>query len=247
MIDRIGMCTICAKVCHKGHDVSYAKYGSFFCDCGAKEDGSCKALSKRQSSSKNNQDGKYSSSKTGGSKTSGKSGALGGGGLSGGGQKSKRNKLASSSSSTTIKFDSNLKLSETGTGPTHNNVFGSSTNAESDFRIHLPSIDVLRRLVSQIKSNKAKQIEKFRNEIIEVARTKNLIKTTQKLIEQVLMPIARRLYDRSLLASNSLMARYYLSQVKSQAFELPDSLTLAIPKDSTQKPTDESGKLIFLF
>ena len=41
MNDGVGVCTICAKVCHKDHDVSYAKYGSFFCDCGAKEDGSC--------------------------------------------------------------------------------------------------------------------------------------------------------------------------------------------------------------
>ena len=52
MVDRIGVCTICAKVCHKDHDISYAKYGSFFCDCGAKEDGSCLALTKRTASSK---------------------------------------------------------------------------------------------------------------------------------------------------------------------------------------------------
>jgi len=37
----VGVCTVCAKVCHKDHDISYAKCGSFFCDCGAKEDGSC--------------------------------------------------------------------------------------------------------------------------------------------------------------------------------------------------------------
>jgi len=47
MIDRVGLCQICANVCHKDHDISYAKYGSFFCDCGAKEDGSCQALVKR--------------------------------------------------------------------------------------------------------------------------------------------------------------------------------------------------------
>ncbi|CAF1322792.1 unnamed protein product, partial [Rotaria sordida] len=47
MIDRVGICQICANVCHKDHDISYAKYGSFFCDCGAKEDGSCQALAKR--------------------------------------------------------------------------------------------------------------------------------------------------------------------------------------------------------
>uniref|UniRef100_A0A493TIF2 UBR-type domain-containing protein n=1 Tax=Anas platyrhynchos platyrhynchos TaxID=8840 RepID=A0A493TIF2_ANAPP len=41
MVDGVGVCTVCAKVCHKDHEISYAKYGSFFCDCGAKEDGSC--------------------------------------------------------------------------------------------------------------------------------------------------------------------------------------------------------------
>lgn len=41
------MCTVCAKVCHKGHELSYSKCGSFFCDCGAKEDKSCQALVKR--------------------------------------------------------------------------------------------------------------------------------------------------------------------------------------------------------
>ncbi|GAB6031468.1 hypothetical protein CHUAL_009237 [Chamberlinius hualienensis] len=50
MVDGVGVCTVCAKVCHKDHDVTYAKYGSFFCDCGAKEDGSCQALVKRTSS-----------------------------------------------------------------------------------------------------------------------------------------------------------------------------------------------------
>ena len=44
MIDGVGVCTICAKVCHKDHDVTYAKFGSFFCDCGAKEDGSCQVI-----------------------------------------------------------------------------------------------------------------------------------------------------------------------------------------------------------
>lgn len=41
MVDSVGVCTVCAKVCHRGHDLTYAKYGSFFCDCGAREDGSC--------------------------------------------------------------------------------------------------------------------------------------------------------------------------------------------------------------
>ncbi|XP_069121893.1 E3 ubiquitin-protein ligase UBR4-like isoform X2 [Argopecten irradians] len=51
MVDGVGVCTVCAKVCHKEHDLTYAKFGSFFCDCGAKEDGSCKSLVKRSAQS----------------------------------------------------------------------------------------------------------------------------------------------------------------------------------------------------
>lgn len=50
MVDGVGVCSICARVCHAGHDVTYSKHGSFFCDCGAKEDGSCIALVKRTGS-----------------------------------------------------------------------------------------------------------------------------------------------------------------------------------------------------
>lgn len=28
-----GVCNICAKTCHKGHEVVYCKMSSFFCDC----------------------------------------------------------------------------------------------------------------------------------------------------------------------------------------------------------------------
>ncbi|XP_052222057.1 E3 ubiquitin-protein ligase UBR4-like isoform X2 [Dreissena polymorpha] len=51
MVDGVGVCTVCAKVCHKDHDLTYAKFGSFFCDCGAREDGACKALTKRTTQS----------------------------------------------------------------------------------------------------------------------------------------------------------------------------------------------------
>jgi E3 ubiquitin-protein ligase UBR4 len=45
MVDDKGCCSICAKICHKNHDICYAKFGNFYCDCGAKEDGSCRAMS----------------------------------------------------------------------------------------------------------------------------------------------------------------------------------------------------------
>lgn len=47
MVDGVGVCSVCAKVCHRDHDVTYAKFGSFFCDCGAKDDGACQALVRR--------------------------------------------------------------------------------------------------------------------------------------------------------------------------------------------------------
>ncbi|KAF6002386.1 hypothetical protein F1559_001217 [Cyanidiococcus yangmingshanensis] len=33
--DDEGICTACALVCHAGHEVSYARFSGFFCDCGA--------------------------------------------------------------------------------------------------------------------------------------------------------------------------------------------------------------------
>lgn len=30
-----GCCTLCALVCHEGHDVAYSRFSAFFCDCGA--------------------------------------------------------------------------------------------------------------------------------------------------------------------------------------------------------------------
>ena len=45
--DNEGVCSICAKVCHANHDIIlYAKYSSFFCDCGSKGEEFCKALIK---------------------------------------------------------------------------------------------------------------------------------------------------------------------------------------------------------
>ncbi|KAE9420596.1 hypothetical protein Angca_003922, partial [Angiostrongylus cantonensis] len=41
MTDNKGVCSVCAVNCHRGHDLSYSKQGSFFCDCGAS---GCSAL-----------------------------------------------------------------------------------------------------------------------------------------------------------------------------------------------------------
>lgn len=66
MLDGVGVCSVCARVCHRGHDLSYAKFGNFFCDCGAKEDNTCQALVKR--SPQSTMDANPSASKTSTSK-----------------------------------------------------------------------------------------------------------------------------------------------------------------------------------
>ena len=30
-----GSCSVCAQICHEGHDIVYSRYSSFFCDCGS--------------------------------------------------------------------------------------------------------------------------------------------------------------------------------------------------------------------
>lgn len=39
-----GCCSVCARVCHRGHDVGYSRFSRFFCDCGAATNSTCKSL-----------------------------------------------------------------------------------------------------------------------------------------------------------------------------------------------------------
>ena len=48
LVNDKGCCTLCAIVCHQGHDVGYSRFSSFFCDCGGAEESGvalCKCLS----------------------------------------------------------------------------------------------------------------------------------------------------------------------------------------------------------
>ncbi len=37
LVGEKGCCSVCIKVCHAGHSVSYSRFSSYFCDCGAGE------------------------------------------------------------------------------------------------------------------------------------------------------------------------------------------------------------------
>ena len=42
-----GTCSVCARKCHKGHEVVYSRRANFFCDCGANQgNNSCKSMPK---------------------------------------------------------------------------------------------------------------------------------------------------------------------------------------------------------
>lgn len=189
MIDRIGMCTICAKVCHKGHDISYAKYGSFFCDCGAKEDGSCKALNKRPCSSKPNNNDSKKGIKATGSKLS----------------RSKK-KSESASSAVNVKFDSRSLSSKNFLA---NNIPTAST------------LELIKRINTAAIANRPRQLEKIRQQLIECVRSKDLVRTIRQLLNNVLLPMARKVYDSSLLNTNGLTARRLLAKLKRTDLVLP--------------------------
>lgn len=192
MIDRIGMCTICAKVCHKGHDISYAKYGSFFCDCGAKEDGSCKALNKRPCSSKPNNNDSKKGIKATGSKAG----------------RSKK-KSESASSAVNVKFDSRSLSSKNFLA---NNIPTAST------------LELIKRINAAANENRPRQLEKIRQQLIECVRSKDLVRTIRQLLNNVLLPMARKVYDSSLLNTNGLTARRLLAKLKRTDLVLPSGI-----------------------
>ena len=48
LVNDKGCCTLCAIICHQGHDIVYSRFSSFFCDCGGGEINGivrCKCLS----------------------------------------------------------------------------------------------------------------------------------------------------------------------------------------------------------
>ena len=44
LFDGRGVCLACTRICHKDHNIAYAKYGLFFCDCGDRKNKSCRAM-----------------------------------------------------------------------------------------------------------------------------------------------------------------------------------------------------------
>ena len=48
----LGVCEVCAKKCHKGHELQFIGYVESYCDCGAGGYCTCHALPKKKKSQK---------------------------------------------------------------------------------------------------------------------------------------------------------------------------------------------------
>ena len=204
------MCTICAKVCHKDHDVSYAKYGSFFCDCGAKEDGSCLAMTKRPVSAPKSSDPAKPSDKSKDAKK-----------INIKRLKKKTTKSNSVSSSATLAPSKQHQLLE--------KPQAEAKDKDSEFLNSLfkqSTVELLRKTLAQIRANKPKQLEKLRTQLVECAKAKDLMTTIRHIVEMILIPLAKKTYDNSLLNTSSALARSELAKLKHQSLVIPTSSQL---------------------
>ena len=41
-----GICSVCVRTCHLNHEVTYADYSKFLCDCGSQGEEQCRALTR---------------------------------------------------------------------------------------------------------------------------------------------------------------------------------------------------------
>jgi hypothetical protein len=117
--------------------------------------------------------------------------------------KQKRYKSVSSSSIATVKIDT------------------SSSKVDKELEAFLSlskktTIEILKKLLQQIKLNKSKQLEKIRTQLIDCVRAIDLCKTMRRILDQTFLPLAKKIYDNSLLNTNSTLARCQLSKLKNQ-------------------------------
>jgi E3 ubiquitin-protein ligase UBR4 len=220
MVERIGVCSICARVCHKGHDISYAKYGSFFCDCGAKEDGSCKALAKRTPANPPPPVSNDNKSVNNTNKKPVTSAA----------------KKQNATKSETVKTPKLSKKESSTAQKQRKPNSTSSNNNPAAFSLTSSSVtlDHIKKLQSQARQNKTKQLQVHSGELVQAAQTSRLSALMRRLIDQMLMPVAKKTYASSLIATGSLRARCELNALRGQPILIPnDTVTAPVTEEDT--------------
>lgn len=188
MVERTGVCSVCARVCHRGHDLSYAKYGSFFCDCGAKEDGSCKALAKRDS--KNDKAANNESADKKEAKSKSKPG-----------QAKKRRTSQQNNGGSNCFFSTNTELN------TVDWIKKLQHQAKQN------KLNQLRRTISE----QEEPTTPASLQVVKVASENKLYKLVRSMMLDLLLPIARSTYVDSLLPTPSLLARRQLACLNGES------------------------------
>ena len=139
------------------------------------------------------------------------------------------------------KSSSRAKKSESKTNPTSANQvkFDSRSLSSKNFLANnIPTastLELIKRINAQAKANKAKQLDKIRDQLIECVKSKNLVKTIRQLLSNVLLPMARKVYDNSLLNTNGLTARRLLAKLKQTHLVLPAGIGSTDNDESTGK------------
>ncbi len=217
MVDRIGVCSICARVCHKGHDISYSKYGSFFCDCGAKEDGSCKALVKRRKQSLNNNNN-CDQSQNKAVKD----------------QKSVKKKVGNKSNSknnnknnNSKKLNSHRKSSTSSQQTAKENENSIIIRVADLIYCKLSTFDLMKKLDTQIRQNRQKCLQQtdLRAKILTLFRENNLYQILQDNLRDELVPQALKSYDNSLLNSTCNYARKESTKLRENLSTTTEKIT----------------------
>ena len=105
----------------------------------------------------------------------------------------------------------------------HKKTFLSNTNASSSAAVFSieSSIELLRRINTDALAGRPKQLENLRPQLIECVKSKGLVGTIRKLFDIVLLPMAKKVYDDSLLNTDSLTARRLLAKLKMNEIVMP--------------------------
>ena len=215
MVDGVGVCSVCAKVCHRDHDVTYAKFGSFFCDCGAKEDGSCQALVRRPPQPEEDSHSSLRSRDSASSR----------GGLHHAVDQALLQQLGfgGAAAMTYVPYR--------GDGDGLDGGFGDSSSAASD------ELSERRRALT-------KQLEPYMSELLQVTASSELPSAIVDILNS-LLPSVERASKRLSPVGSLQRARRTLSQLHNEAKSIVASESLMIPTLGSQEGAFENVRMSF--
>ena len=77
-------------------------------------------------------------------------------------------------------------------------------------------IDYMKKLHAQVKLNKQRQLSSASEQLVETVMSNKLDSLVRRILDELLLPAAKRTYASSLLATHSLQARRELATLRGQ-------------------------------